>query len=478
MLRGLLETALTLALATAIGLVAPLNATGVGFLFFIAVLFIASRRSLLVSTIGAVAATLCYNFFFFHPIGTLAIGDPANWLTLGAFLTTSLMANRLLANQRREAERARVSGAEVEALYETSVELLKANGIDEIGAAVAAWLTAIGAASGGLIIFGASAQHQHVAGWMGAPISDEVEDIVAGVGRHRRFTELPSRFGVDVCAPLTIAGRAAGALFVRGSRATRTALESVAALAALAVQHERYVSDRARVEALRQSDELKTSLLQTVAHDLNSPLTVLAVEAEAIVRKTLAHPDSDMHFRTIREQLEQLKRRIDNLLSLARIEAGLIKPRVEPTPAADLFRAARENLAIVAQSRPIRTSIDEDAPDVLVDPSLALEIVVNLVENAHDASPPAAPIELTSRRSTDDPSRVWLEVLDRGNGLSRAQHRALRTVGHSETDRGLGIDLARTLAVLNAGSVEWFAREGGGTIARVDLPAAQAGDAS
>ena len=470
---GSVETGITIAVVTAAAIYLDLNAASAGFLLLVAILFIASRRSLLIATIGSVAATLAYNFFFFTPKRTLHIDDPANWIVLASFLVTSIIANRLLVRQRAEAERARTIQEEVEALYDVSVDLLKATGgMRMIGEAAARWINAIGAASGGLILFGSSAQQQQVVVWTGAPITDEIEDLAAGVGRHRRLTEIPSRFGKDSCAPLLRGDKAEGVLIVRGSRATRNALESVAALTALAVERERFISERAHLEALRERDDLRTSLLRAVAHDLNSPLTVLTMESEAIARQEIADPAINGHFDTMREQLAQLKRRIENLLSVARIEAGIIHPRAEPTPAADLFRAARENLALVVRSRTIRTSIEPDAPDALVDPSLALEIVVNLVENAHSASPPESELELRSRRSEYDRARVWLEILDRGNGFSPQQQRALRTVGLSDTDRGLGLELARTLAILSGGSVEWFSREGGGTIARIDLPAA------
>lgn len=471
--RGFAEAAVTLAVVTAAGAYLKLNAASAGFLMLVAILFVASRHSLLVSTVGSVAATLSYNFFFFTPRGTLTVDDPANWIALTAFLVTSIIANRLLVRQRIEAEHARTSQGEMEALYEVSVDLLKATGgMATVGEAAGRWIHALGAASGGLILFGASPQHQQVVAWTGVPMTDELEDLAAGVGRHRRFTEIPSPYGTDSCAPLILGGKAVGVLIVRGSRTTRGALESVAALTALAVERERFIGQRAHFEALRERDELRTSLLQAVAHDLNSPLTVLSMESEAIARRGIADQENAAHFETMREQLTQLKRRIENLLSLARIEAGILHPRAEPTPPADLFRAARENLSLVMRSRPVRTSIDAGAPDALVDPSLALEIVVNLVENAHDASPPGSEIELRSRRSEDDGKRVWLEILDRGSGLSPRQQQAIRTVGLSDTDRGLGLDLARTLAALSGGSVEWFSRAGGGTIARVDLPAA------
>jgi two-component system sensor histidine kinase KdpD len=174
-----------------------------------------------------------------------------------------------------------------------------------------------------------------------------------------------------------------------------------------------------------------------------------------------------------------LRRRIENLLAMARLEAGKSKPRPEPTPPADLFRATRENLPLVFASRPISVHVDPDCPDANVDPSLALEILVNLVENAHRVSPPGAPIELVARRHPLDPDKIRIEILDRGPGIPPGIADAVGTLGPTETSdvaqRGLGLEIARSLSAANGGSIGLALRPGGGTIARIDLPAALLG---
>lgn len=474
LLTGAASSLLILVLTAGAARALELNPTSAGFLLLVGVLFIASRQPLVVSSVSAITATLLYNFFFFPPTWTLTVEDPENWIALATFLITSLLANRLFVRERRQADDAHARRAEIETLYAMSVDLLRGSGESErAGAAAARYLEGIGAASGGVILFGASPQHQKVLAWMGRPITDEVEDIAAGVGRHGRVTDIPSRFGRDLCIPLIVGERARGALVIRGCAAAPRALESAANLLAFAIERERFIEDRAHVEARRESEELKTSLLHAVSHDLKSPLTVLAVESEALERKGAGHRDSAQHVRAIRENVARLHRRIDNLLSIARFEAGFVSPRTEPTPAADLFRTARESLPTIAGARRIRATVADDTPDVQADPSLAVEVIVNLLENAHQASPAAEAIDLSARPSTELEGRVWIEVQDRGAGLSPEQTRSVRVVGPPDAaPRGLGIEIARTLALLNGGSVEWFPRPGGGTIARLDLPAA------
>lgn len=475
-LAGVAQSLLVLAALTACAIGLRLNAAGAGFVLLVGVLLIASRQRLAIATFAAVAATLSYNFFFFPPTRTLAIEHSENWIALAAFLLTSLVANRLLVRERLQAESARRTREDIEALYAMSVALLKGGGgMEHVGDAAVRYLQQSGAESGGVIRFGASPQHQQVLAWMGAPMTDEVEDIAAGVARHGRVTDIPSRFGRDLCLPLIVAGRVRAALMVRGAIAATSALESAANLLSFAIERERFLHERAHVDALRETNELKTSLLQAVSHDLKSPLTVLSVEAEALERMGTSEPRAASHVRTIRDEVARLHRRIDNLLSVARFEAGIVSPRAEPTPPADLFRAARESLPTITTARTIQTTVAGDTPDALVDPSLALEIVINLIENAHRASPLHAPIELRAVPSPEAADRVWIEVLDRGAGLAPEQAKRLRSIeGSDATSRGLGIELARTLAVLSAGSVEWFARPGGGTVARLDVPAAHA----
>jgi two-component system sensor histidine kinase KdpD len=268
-----------------------------------------------------------------------------------------------------------------------------------------------------------------------------------------------------VYLPLSIGGKIIGVLVARESQGTKRALESVAALVALAVERERFVEESSHLQALRESDALKTSLLRAVSHDLSTPLTAIGMQVERLQRQ-LEHGDLAETVAELAEQTGRLRRRIENLLAMARLEAGNFVPRPEPTPAADLFRAVREHLPLVEQNHPLHIEVADDSPEVYADPSLTLEVLVNLVENAHRASPPNSPIELLAHRHPFDAGRVRLEVLDRGTGIAERA---------SESDtarRGLGLEIARSFAAANGGQVTLANRPGGGAMARVDLPAA------
>ena len=172
-------------------------------------------------------ATLCYNFFFFPPLYTLTIEQPANWFALAAFLVASVTVNRLVVAARVQAEKAEQRGRELETLY---------------------------------------------------------------------------------------------------------------------AERERFIEENAHVQALRESEALKTSLLRAISHDLTTPITAVTIRTESIRRRAGADRELLEDVAAIAEETARLRRRIDNLLAMARLEAGKAKPHREPTPPADLFRATRENL--------------------------------------------------------------------------------------------------------------------------------------
>ncbi|MEO8587523.1 MAG: DUF4118 domain-containing protein [Acidobacteriota bacterium] len=349
---------LGVAVATVAGHAARANATTVGFVYLVVILFTAARFGFRASVAASLAATACYNYFFLPPAGTWTIADPENWAALAAFLVASVLVSRLVASERRRAEEAEARRREVEAL---------------------------------------------------------------------------------------------------------------------AAEREKFLEERAHLEALRESDALKTSLLRAVSHDLRTPLTAIRLGLEGLRRSSADSHDIDR----ISAETERLSRRIDNLLAMARLDAGTYVPRPEPAPPADLFRATLEALPLVLSGRTIQVTVAPDTPDALADPALAVEILANLLENAARAAPGEAALELAAEPDPADRGRLRLDVRDRGAGVPPDVKRAAASgVSPAEAGRaGLGLTICSSLARAMGGTVVLLDRPGGGTIARLDLPAAEGASA-
>lgn len=453
--------ALGVTLVTLVGKWTGANVVTVGFLFLLLVLGLSVWRGLAAGSVSAIVSTLCYNFFFIPPFGTFTIADPGNWVALGAFLVTAVVVSRLVVRARRRAEEARLHALETQTLYELSFGLFTTTSrLGTVGDATATCLRTIGAKEGGVVLFRGGPTSPVVAGAIGSGTIDPEHPALAGVLKRREVLVTEVEGERTAYVPLQLGETAIGVLVATGTPASRQVLESAGRLMALAIERERLMNETTELAALKASDTLKTSLLRAVSHDLRTPLTAIRLEMERLARGLRDRPDVTPILAALSRERERLTRRIDNLLAMARLESGIIEPHPEPTPAAGLFAGARESLAAILGGRPIRVRIDPACPDVYVDPGLALEVVVNLLENAARAAPIDAPLELAASPDPEDASRVRVEVLDRGPGVPRG------------LNGGLGLEIATGLARACGGAVTLAPRPGGGTIARLVVPAA------
>ena len=427
------------------------NEIAAGFLLLVAVLGLATWGGWAVGAAASLAATLCLNYFFIPPTGGLTVEDPSNWVALACFLAASTLVSRLVARARQEAAGARARQRELEVLYDLSFGLFTQRP-GALGEAAARTLRAIGAEAGALVL----TEGEPVSA-IGGPLEVDTALLEAAWKGSGRLSGSLEDAGTSYI-PLQVGGHLSGILLAREPAAPLAVLDPAVRLLALAVERERLLREAAHLEGVRQSDSLKTALLRAVSHDLRTPLTSMRLEIESLERR-LADPETLAGLRALSLQQERLTRRIDNLLALARLEAGVARPHPEPMPAGSLFRAARESLALILEGRAVDVRIQPGCPDLWADPSVTLEILVNLLENAARAAPPERPLELAAE--TVDGS-VRIEVLDRGPGMP---------VGESLSE-GLGLQIARSLAEANGGTLALLDRPGGGTIARLDLPAA------
>ena len=293
---------------------------------------------------------------------------------------------------------------------------------------------------------------------------------------HTLTIEDPANWVALLCflAASTLASRLVATARKRAEEAQKRRQE----VETLATERERLLLRSARLEAVRESEMLKTALLRAVSHDLRTPLTALRLEIESLERMLAGHPEALPSLHNLAAEQSRLARRIDNLLAAARLEAGLARPHPEPLAVGTLFRTARENLATILSGREITTRVPPHCPEVWADPALSVEALVNLLENAVRAAPADHPIELTATRDPQRDEQVRLEVLDRGPGMpEEVRHPLIGTAeaGTASGDRmagGLGLQIAKSFAEASGGSLELIDRPGGGTVARLTLPAA------
>jgi two-component system, OmpR family, sensor histidine kinase KdpD len=251
----------------------------------------------------------------------------------------------------------------------------------------------------------------------------------------------------------------------------RTRFEAaLAALLEVAEEREQLEEQAREAEALRRSDAVKTTIIQSVSHDFRTPLATMtaALGGLSSTEVELSSEDRAELFEALGSELARLTRLVENLLDLSRLQADAAVPHTELWDVGDLVMLAVDEVGRGS----VEVHVGEDLPAARVDATQVQRALVNLIENALKFSPAGAPVSVSARESDGG---LTIEVDDRGEGIRPDEAESLlepfsrgRAAGQGA---GLGLAIARGFAVANGGSLTLAAREGGGTRASLTLPA-------
>ena len=214
-----------------------------------------------------------------------------------------------------------------------------------------------------------------------------------------------------------------------------------------------------------------------VSHELKSPLTSIQGFAQALLDGTATDEETRTHaIQIIQSESKRLKRQVDELLELSRMQSGqasLLKERVDTT---DILSRSIEIYAVQAGEKRVKLSLSgEPGLYVMGDADRLEQVFNNLLDNAIKNSPSGAEVNITSSRSGD---MVHVTVSDSGPGIS-AEHlphvfeRFYQVTG-VRTGVGLGLTIAREIVLAHGGTIEVSSQPGEGARFTVNLPAALA----
>ncbi|HEX5550888.1 MAG TPA: ATP-binding protein [Nitrospira sp.] len=234
------------------------------------------------------------------------------------------------------------------------------------------------------------------------------------------------------------------------------------------------VSQARTLEALRQSDAVKSSLLSSVSHELRTPLTSIKSMLFCLHHDgPLSRVSADI-VASIEEQVDYLNRLVGNLLDMSRLDSGKLQPHREWNILEDLVEGAIRRLGIFIKDRPIDVQLAPDLPPISVDAVQVQQVLVNLLENAVKFSPPGSSIRLAA--SVRD-RELEVSVTNTGEGippdeLEKIFERFYRLVSRqSSRPPGTGLGLAICKGIIEAHGGRISARSiGGETIFLFRLP--------
>ncbi|WP_294047607.1 sensor histidine kinase KdpD [Sphingomonas sp.] len=446
--------------AVVIGLVAATTAlarlaepwVGVGgldLIYLLPVIVASSRLGLWSGLATGVLSGLAYNFFFLPPIYTFTIADPQSVLTMFVFIgiatftanLTGRLQVRATIGVRSAQENAAVAGF-AQALARASDRATTATTIcDEASRLLGVTVVLLDDRQGELEAIGAAPGEAPALGTVDRAAAEWAwsRGEATGVGTATLVSAdwqfQPLKTSVGILGVLGLLSEHGGDP-VGADRATL--LATLLGQAALALERLRLEDQLREVTVLRERDRLRAALLSSIGHDLRTPLTSVAASIDALA---VEHPDAEA-MPVARADVARLRRFLDNLLDMVRIDTGAIVLSPEPIDLTDAVASAVHDLKDLLRGNHIDLRVPANLPLVRADPALLHHILINLLANAaiHGG---AGPIAIIGERARDG---VTLTIRDHGPGLEPgSEERVFDTFtrGHgSDRTGGSGLGLA------------------------------------
>lgn len=445
-----------------------------------AAVYLGRGPALLTSLLGVLA----FDYFLVPPYLTFAISDTQFLITFIGLFLVSLVVSTLTVRTQEQAEAAIQRESNTSALYALGRELTSATEQHQVAEIVIKHISQVFGRNaviflpenGELRMFAATAEYTPDANEMAVATWSFEHDQPAGLGTDT----LPA---VSLrCQPLKTARGQIGVLGIHPKEGgnflspdQRQTFIAFANQAALAVERS-ILAERARqAELLQATEKLQTALLNSISHDLRTPLVSITGALSSLREESLNINEEDRNnlLDTAFGEAERLNRLVGNLLNMTKLEANAIHLRLEPCDIQDVIGAALDQLEERLGNRPVRVTIPEGLPLVSLDFTLFGQVLVNVIDNAVKYSPKDTPIDIDVTQSDDE---INIHVSDRGIGIPKEDlekvfdkfYRVSRPENVNGT--GLGLAICKGIIEVIGGKIYAENREDGGTVVTITLP--------
>jgi two-component system, OmpR family, sensor histidine kinase KdpD len=439
-------------------------------LSYLLIVLVTATASTLWAAIGAsIVADLCLNYFFMPPFGTLFIADPQNWVALIAFLAVSLIASNLSTAARAREREATARRDELARLFDVSRDiLLTTDSRDAIGQLARFISLRFQLNFAAICLPRADGWDVFDAGALALTLTLDASEL----GRAFAGSEHPVEFDARArtyaghrtmiiggrsvqLVPLRVGTKAVGLLAAAGRPVEAGTLDAIGGVAAIAIERAQFLEERKSAELARQSEELKSALLASLGHDLRTPLTAIRVAASNLQASWLADGDRREQSDLILAEVERLTRLFQNILEMARIDAGAVSPEVRWVHPSEIFEAACDQVEHTLRDHQVEVESDSEML-VRVDPRLTASALAHILENAAQYGRGGA---ITARLSVS-PQGLAIVVRDRGPGIAAADlpHLFDRFYRGADAKRrvsgtGMGLAIARGMLAAEHGRI-------------------------
>ncbi len=453
------------------------------------VVFVSTRYATGPSVLASVLAALLFDFLFIQPYFSFAISDTQYLMAFLVLLATALVISGLTQRVRRQNEAARTRYLRTAALYFMSRQLAAAAQAADLARVAVRHVADVFQGDAAALLPDAAGSLSVAAGQGSfAPEATNERAAAQWVFDHQKWagwsTETLSA-SQAIYVPVVASGRSLGVLCLRPRDPQRPLepdqrhlLETFATQLAVALERTAFAAEAEAARRAADTEQIRSSLLSCVSHDLRTPLAAIAGSASTLLEDPggLTADTRRELLQSIAEEAGRLNQLVAKLLNMTRLESPGFRLQREWYPLDELVGAALHRLEAPLQQHRIETHIPDELPLLHVDGPLIEEVLANLLENAARYTPNGSQISVQASAAGD---RVLVEVLDNGPGLVPGSEQDIfrrfvrRRPATDRSGSGLGLAICAAVVRLHGGEIGAENRREGGARFWFTLPGTQ-----
>lgn len=453
-------------------------------IFLAGVALVSARLGRGPSIASAVASVLVFDFFFVPPRLTFAVGDTEYLITFAVMLGIGLLISELTTRLQGQLRTSQQQEQRTSQLFRMTRQLSELSGSDFLVRTAGRQLEEIFNAEVVFYLREAEGQLSLRYGERTSIVEQPVNEVVAqwvttnGKLAGAGTDTLPNASAIFV--PLVGSQQVVGTLGLRPKSEGRVLdpeqirlLETCGSLIALSIERDDSVLQAHQAQLQIQAEQLRNSLLDSVSHDLRTPLATISGTATSLLEHSSIQDGESLQ--TLVDESRRLTRLVENLLDMARLDSGAVALNRQWNVLEEIVGVALNAVKREVRDFVVRVDIPADFPLLNIDGFLIEQVLVNLLENASRYTPIGSEIEITAAAKV---KRAEIRIADNGPGLPSGSEekifdkffRGSTITPDGRRGVGLGLAICRAIVEAHGGAITAANRPKGGAEFVISLP--------
>jgi two-component system, OmpR family, sensor histidine kinase KdpD len=444
-----------------------LNLAATISVYLFVTLAIADKAGFVEASIVSVVATLCLEYYFAPPVFSFRVDRPENWTALATFEGISLMVSRLSHRAHRQQLMVQKQSSEQKALHELCRDLLlldwKQSPEQQLCVLIKRSFPLQGVALW-------NAYEDALSCFGETPNAEDATKVV--YFSERNYDDVSNHTSFRV---LYFGTRAVGALMLYGHSIDSLSINSIASITAMAIERTRSLAVEMNIEAERHSEQLRSALLDGLAHAFKTPLSTITVSSSGLLAAGKLSAQQTSLIDLINQEATRLSQLTTRLLRTSRLELSRIVLHEKLIDVRTLIHGVLEECAFQLRSRVVDVSVASEMTSVRGDPQLLTLALVQILDNAAKYSPQDSRVQISAASSG---SQAILRIHNEGSYIPPAERNVVFTrfyrsssVEHRAPGTGLGLSVAKKAVEAHGGKISIESDVQAGTTFVIAIPA-------